>query len=195
MKLALVKKRRAGALRGPPFVQRHGGRMFFPVDKVGGGKMREIVPPHAAARAVMAPVEEVENVEASLIVSHGHVPHPGVVVVGRPILDRSRNGTGIRRLGQGVRERGGRKRGLLHAGRENFSRGVGGPGYGVRGRRHVVVQQAVNEDRPARLREVERHVMGALRARERAERNSHAPADIADRRLDDGTRAVGHRKV
>ena len=91
MEFTVLDERRAGAQRLPPFLDRDGMGMFVPFDKVGGGEVGEVVPSGSAARPVVPPVEKIEHVEASTPQTGRHVAHPRVGVVGRPVLDGSRD--------------------------------------------------------------------------------------------------------
>ena len=86
MVLPLPAERRPRAVRLPRRGERERG-MLEPLRQVRGGEVREVMRPPPRTRLVVAAVVEVEDVEAPTVEPTDDIPHPGIMVVRRPVLD------------------------------------------------------------------------------------------------------------
>ena len=170
-----------------PFVHERRARPDRLPPPLDGG---EGVPARAALAAVVAPVEEVEEVQPPAEKARRDVADPGVVAVGRPVLDAPRDRTRVGHAAAGVRPGRDGHAHRRHARRERPRRVE--VGLERRHGKHVVVDVAVHRNREMRPRHADFDVVDAVRLRQEPERNPDAQP--RERRLDDGARAVRHRE-
>ena len=192
---AVLQEGRARTDGLPRLADGHGKRQLRPVDKILRDEMGELVAPRPGAGAVVAAVDEVEDVEFTVQEGGCHIADPLVVAVRRPILDRPRNRARRTQFGNCARARRRGEGGRADARREDALLRAVRPDDGAGGNRELVVHvPPVHGDRPLDGREVERDVVDALRFLQDAQRDAHAPRLRADRRLNDGAGVVRERE-
>ncbi len=190
MVLPLPAERRPRAVRLPRRGERERG-MLEPLRQVRGGEVREVMRPPPRTRLVVAAVVEVEDVEAPTVEPTDDIPHPGVMVVRRPVLDWARDGARggrpVIRLHE-VRRRAETERRRPHARRERRRDGLLRPGRRVP--RELLVEKARERQLPMRAVVVEAHLLLAEVARDGRERDADAGGRTGQLRLQDGTGPV-----